>query len=442
MTARPTLPPGPSGLPLLGNLFDIAPRDILGFWQGQWVRFGDVSMIRAGPLPIVLITHPNAMEHVLLRHADRYSKGLMYRHLRLLLGRGLLTSESPQWEGQRKLLQPGFGAAASAQYLAPMLEACTDLIQRWRPIADQQGSVDIEDEMMRLTLDIIARSLFGRRMAAADSTLRALLDEAFAYITDRTQRPLMPPLILPTRRNLAFRRCRAALVRKVQELAQDTGETAHTSPVLSALSDSAPEDRFDEILTLIFAGYETTARTLAWVWALLADHPDQSRALVADLDALDWTGPPEIGDIMSLRAVHCVLSETLRLVPPTGFIGRQARVADTIGGFHIPKRAVIVLGIHFLHRHPGVWPNPDQFDPNRFAKGPSNLPHPFAYIPFSKGYRACLGQHFAVLEMSVAIAMIARQFTLGAGDGPKAEPYFHGTTRFRHPVTLTLRNRL
>jgi cytochrome P450 len=196
----------------------------------------------------------------------------------------------------------------------------------------------------------------------------------------------------------------------------------------------------DEVLTLFFAGFETTARSLTWAFYLLARHPEAAARLREEAGRVLGDRAPGLEDLFTLAYTRMVADETLRLYPPTALLARQAVAADEIGGFAVPPKALVILVPLAAHRHPAVWSEPDRFDPDRFAPAAVAARPKYAFIPFASGPRVCIGNNFALMEMVIALAMAAPRFSMRPLDERPLEIRFHGTTCPDRPLQVRLQS--
>ena len=443
-------PTGPRGLPLLGNALQMGGSDSLVYMRKIFDRYGDLVFLRAGPLPCFALRHPDHIHQVLVKNQSLYIKGMGYDGLRLLMGRGLVTSEGDLWRQQRKLMQPSFTPKAITGFFAMMVEVTEALLDRWEPLAARDEAVVMDDEMVRLTMSVIGRAMFSVDLGAERDELGDAFREAFAFIPQRSMSPLHLPLAFPLPSHRRFRRAmgliNAFIGRKIEE-ARRRGDEADLISMLLRARDPETQQPMseaqlrDEAITLFFAGFETTARSLAWAFYLLARHPAVARRLAAEVDRCLGGRPPQLDDLMRLSFTRQIVDETMRLYPPTALLARQADQPDNLAGYPIPKGALMLLVPYLAHRHPDLWPDPEQFDPDRFRPELVAVRPKQAYIPFASGPRVCIGNNFALLEMTLALAMAAGRFRFSRPGGGRIGVRFVGTTRPDSPIVIKLHKR-
>ncbi|GAB4450104.1 MAG: cytochrome P450 [Chloroflexi bacterium OHK40] len=426
------VPPGPRGHPALGILRPLR-QDPLGFLMQTFTTYGDTVRYRIGPIRSTLIAHPDGVKHVLQERVKNYTKDhLSYTMVRWVAGDGLLTSMGDTWLRQRRLAQPAFHRQRIAAMGEMMVRRSQETLAEWEALAGHE--VDVGDAMMRLALRIVGDALFG---TSVDAQAEAI-SHNFHLISDQVVTRfrsfnLIPP-VLPRARDRAWRQARAALDRVIygmiaERRARDEDRGDLFSMLMLARDEDTGErmsDRQlrDELLTMLVAGHETTATALTWAWGLLDQHPEAAAKLHAELDSVLGDRPPTVADLPRLAYTRMVIDETLRLYPPIYIFSRAVQHADSIGPYHIPRGSSVDISAYVTHRHPAFWPDPERFDPERFTPERVAARHKFAYIPFSSGPRMCIGNTFALMEATLALATLARRLTLRRPGGtlPAPEP--------------------
>jgi cytochrome P450 len=395
-----------------------------------------------------LINKPKYIEHVLLTNHKNYSKShFLRRMLGPLLGDGLLISEGEFWRRQRRIAAPAFHNKHIAQLVAAMASCTETTLARWRAAT---RPIDVAAEMMALTLNIIARTMFSTDVSGEVEAVRRLMDIVVTLSPSVLDLFGLPDW-LPRRQPAAYRRAIAefdALVARL--LAERRADGIDRGDLLSMLlaardpeSGEGMSDKQlrDEILTIFLAGHETTANALSWTWYLLARHPEAEARLHDELDRVLGGRMPDFADLAELRWTRMVVEEAMRLYPPAHAIARTALGEDRIGGVRVPAGAVISISMYVTHRNPNLWPEPERFDPERFAPAAVARRHRFAYLPFGGGPRICIGNGFAVAEAQVIVAAIAQRYRLRLAAGHEVRPIARVTLRPKDGVWVTLEPR-
>jgi len=400
------------------------------FLYDTWQAHGDVVQFPIPSPPSYLVNDPDAVRRVLIGNGREYDKDtIQYRALSLVTGEGLLTAQLESWRKQRPLVQPAFHHETLHDIVRHIGVACERLCASWRQMPDG-AVVDVDVSMMHAALEVVGHALFGTDLSDdADVLARSTLD-ALDVVVARARVPLTPPSWLPTPANRRLNRAVAQLDEAVEAMLRERGDVVRPKDMLDLLIVARDEDGArltewqirDQVVTFIVAGHETVASALTWAWSLLARRPDAMERLHEEAVRVLGGRAPEYADLDQLVFARAVLDETLRMYPPAWLITRNAMVDDELGGWQIPKGALIILSPYLLHRHPDVWTNPESFDPDRFIRGDVERT---AFIPFGAGLRQCIGKDFSYVEGVLMLAGIAQHFTFTYPPGelpPKPDP--------------------
>jgi len=422
-------------------------RDQLGTMT-RWAReYGDLVSARFGPRRVVFANHPDLVEQVLVDQNRKFIKHYRLRQTKRTLGQGLLTSEADFWRSQRKLAQPAFHRERIAAYARLMVEFTERMLQSW---ADGQVR-DVQDDMMRLTLEIVAKTLFDAEIGGETGDARSAMETLMRSFIARTGSLVNPPHWLPTPLNLRVERAIRRLERiLVNIIAQRRQSGEDRGDLLSMLLHAQDEDSGrqmsdrqlrDEVMTLFMAGHETTANTLAWTWFLLAGHPDAEARLHAELDCVLGGRPPVVADLPRLSYTESVVNETLRVYPTVWVIGREAIEPVELGGYPIPAGTTVFMPQWVIHRDSRWYDDPEVFRPERWEGGLIQRIHRYAYFPFGGGPRICIGNNFAQMEAILILATIAQKFRIKLAPDAVVEPLATITLRPARGVKVILEKR-
>jgi len=409
-------------------------------------EYGDVVYLPVGRQQIYFLGHPDAVRDILVTNQTKFKKSRMLERARVLLGDGLLTSEGDHHKRQRRLMQPAFHRDRLAGYGATMAERAEAAQSRWKPAEP----FDVAEEMMRLTLDIVGRTLFSAEVDAEADEIAAALAQVFGLF----EVILMPfsewleKLPLPSVRR--FHQARARLDQTIYRLIADRrANPRDTGDLLSMLLLAQDEDDHggmtdqqvrDEALTLFLAGHETTANVLTWTWYLLSENPEAEAALHAELDGVLAGRRPSVADLPQLRYTEGVISEALRLYPPAWAIGRRALEDYRVGDYLIPASSVVLTSPYVVHRDKRWFPDPLAFRPERWLVEESTRPK-FAYFPFGGGTRVCIGERFAWMEGILVLAAIAQHWRLRLEPGHRVETHARITLRTKYGMRMIAEHR-
>ncbi len=393
------MPPGPSAPCDLETGADKLQR-----LHALWQQYGDCVRVPAASRAAAtwLVTDPALIRRILVSNHRNYVKGVGIERVRVLLGDGLMAGEGAHWRGQRRLLQPAFQQAALGAYLRGFHTQALALSARWQQAARAGERVNVTAEVSTSTLTAVLQALFSEDL---DDLRDAAGQPAFALVSEQSQRDLQFAV--------RFR----ALGAQIRELAARRRRERRFPPDLlshclrARRGASGPMDDkalVDEVLTLIVAGHETTAASLNWVWYLLATHPQVCARLRVDLRDLDLDTVPGREQLARWQPVARIVKEALRLYPPGWLYTRRAVHDDTLGGYHLPAGSDVFICSWLLHRHPDHWDAPEAFRPERFTAEAEAGRARYSYLPFSAGPRHCIGEGFAMAEMLIHVAQVAR----------------------------------
>ena len=415
---------GPKGHWLTGNLPEFR-ADRLAFFTRCARDYGDVVSFRLLGRPVLLLNHPDLVEQVLVTNSKHFVKHFGLRLYKPILGNGLVTSEGDFWRRQRKLSAPAFQGARLPAYADAMVDGTEEMLRGWSAEASARGDGapfvrDVNADMMRLTLQIACKTLFGSDACPDPDAVGRAMEEGLEGIAARFRLTVPLPSWLPTPSNLRLRRSMKTLHAVVADLiaSRRAGDRSHGDDLLSILLSARDENGspmtaaqlLDEVLTLLLAGHETTALALSYSLYLLAANPAVQEALRAELARVLGGRPPRYADRADLRHTRKVVNESMRLDPPADFLGREAVADCTVGGIPVKRGTNLFVSQWVLHRDGRYFPDPLKFDPDRWTESfEAALPR-FAYFPFGGGPRFCIGQTFATAEAALVLATVCQRF--------------------------------
>ena len=383
-----------------------------------------------------VIHHPDDVKRVLVSNHRNYTKGVGLDRVKILLGKGIMTSEGELWKRQRSMMQPLFHRRVITAFAELIAQANDRCIERWEGLARRGELINLTDEMSELTLEIVLRSIFGRDL---DRLSQQLGGNPFEVVTKEQSRDLQ----------FAYKfRSLTKLVAQLiaQRRASEEEHFDYLAMLMNARDreSGAPmgeRELIDEIMTLLVAGHETTASGLNWTWYLLSQHPRVESRLHAEIDAAAHVPAPTLTEMEELRYTRQVIDESLRLYPPGWVLSRRTIEADVLGGYPVPAGTNVLLPLYLLHRHAHFWKNPETFEPERFAPEHEAQRPRFAYMPFAAGPRHCIGENFALYEMLVHLYKVARRYRLRYVPDKPLELEAQINLRTRHPLHVRLEAR-
>jgi cytochrome P450 len=438
-------PPGPKPHFLIGNfpLADPVPLNVFADWAH---KFGDIFYYRAGWIHVYFLNHPDYIESVLVTQHHNFIKDRVVRNSRWLFGDGLLTNEGAPWLRQRRLIQPVFHRDRIASYAEIMTRYAGEMLDSW-----QDGETrEIHQDMMHLTLRIVAKVLFSVEVSEETANIASALNLLMRYGSGGKM--VLPAFLryLPIPSMLQVRRA----VRQLDEIVygivrQHRASAADSGDLLSILLAAQDEDGSrmtdrqlrDEAMTFLLAGHETTALSLSWILFLLSGHPEAEQKLQRELRDVVADRIPRIEDLVRLSYTEKVVKEAMRLYPPAWGVARTALKDCEIGGFKVPAGANVVMSQWVMHRDPRFYSHPQQFDPDRWSSESAQRLPKFAYFPFGGGPRLCIGASFAMMEATLLLATIAQLFQIRPVTGHPVVPVPSITLRPRYGIKAVVHRR-
>lgn len=419
--------PQVAGSRLLGTLVDLRD-DTLGAYLRARQDYGDVVRFPVGPpglrAHLYAVFSPDGVQQILGTQAARFRKeNSVYGEIRASIGNGLLTSQEDEYVFQRRLVQPLFTRRRVDGYAAAIHTEVAATADRWAAQAD--ATVEVASEMAEFALRAISRILFGADLDETVEVVRRCFPVLGGHVLRRGANPLRSPRSWPTpanRRAASAQQELYAICDRIiaERLASRTTPGGDGDDMMTMLIKARDEDGSaldaqavrDQVLVFLLAGHETTATALAFALHLLALHPEAQEKARAEVDDVLGGLAPGADDLDRMPYITMVLKEAMRLYPSVAIMGRKATAETEIGGFRIPAGADVYVSPYVTHRHPDYWKDPAAFDPERFTPDAEADRPRYAFFPFGGGPRACIGQYFAMLEATLALATLLQRFTL------------------------------
>lgn len=420
--------------------------DSIGYLVSLWREYGDVACIRMGTLRSYLVARPEHVRQVLVSNHRGFEKGNLFAKLKKVAGDGLLFSEGETWRAQRHWVAPAFQRTQVQGVVPVMGQVMNELLARWEREHAGGDEFDLLPEMSRLALDMVCRAMFGA--ATPDVSFHRHIDAAIEHANYLLNNFVTPPLWVPTRRNRGLKRTMDGIHGTIREMVVSArarqGEGADLLRLLLEARDEQTgaaieeKDLLAQMITLITAGHETTAMALCWSFHLLGQAPEVTARLRDEADAVLSDAAMSAEQVGRLALSLRVVKEAMRLFPPVWALPRQAIVDQEIGGYRVPRKAMVTLSPWITHRHPEFWDDPETFDPDRFLPERSEGRPRHAYFPFGAGGRSCVGEEFALLEATLVLSMAVRRFDVQPVAGRRVEPDPILTLRPRNGLRVRL----
>jgi cytochrome P450 len=412
-------PPGPRGKPVLGSILDFR-SDILRALLDGWHEYGDLVEFNVAGASY-LVAHPDYIEHILRDNESNYPHApFLDARWAKIVGNGLVTSKGDFWARQRRLADPSFHQDRIAGFARIMTETTEEMLEAWKPAIDRGEPIDVREEMMRLTITILSKAMFSADIWDKTDTISRVVSVLLTHASNRLFSPvdIPDPVPLPSnRRYVAARDEFDELIYGIIAERRREPREDLLSMFLGAKDEETGEHMSDEqvrdeVRTMFIAGHETTATSLAWTWYLLSMYPDVAQRLRAELSEVLGDRSATADDVPQLAYTWRIVQESMRLYPPIWMYLRTAIEDDVIDGYRIKAGKNIYLSPFITHRHLDFWDNPEGFDPDRFAPDKTQGWHRFKYWPFGGGPRKCIGNNFAVMEMQLVVATVAKLYEL------------------------------
>jgi cytochrome P450 len=350
------------------------------------------------------------------------------------MGNGLVTSEGEFWRGQRKLVQPAFHRKRLDAIFGMMVERVRDLAGRLDKAASAKKAIDLTTHLSHLTLDVISRAMFSSDVQGAAADVSKHIHVLNAYALRMLKYPLL--FLLPKRIPLPFTSGPVGSLKALDRIVNGIIQSRRKQPaghddLLNMLLSATEEETGrgmtdaqlrDEVMTIFVAGHETTANAMAWLLYLVSKHPEVEERLVAEINANFPAEGLNTTNIHLFTYVREVIEESLRVYPTIWSVGRRCTEEDELGGYRIPVGMNVVVPIYYFHWSERFWKEPQKFDPSRFSPQRRPPAEPMIYFPFGAGPRSCIGNHFALQELTIMTILFHRQFRFRVEDGFVVEP--------------------
>ena len=409
---KPDWPPGPPDSVFGWEHMRAMRRDLIGFCADLKRDYGDMVAFRLGPVPFVLLSHPDQIHEVLVLQARCFKKpGRIRQVFGRFQGDGLFVSEGEHWARQRRLLQTAFHPSQLRTYASAIAECTAEMVDNWVRHAD----VDFQAEMMRLALVVVTRALFS---TSSDDMADRLAEAVGAIerwsIRELTRAVCVPswvPLLGQAETRRAINLVNSVMERMIDQRSRPAGSHDDLLDRLLAAGNSGSgvhrmtrRQIRDELVTLLFAGHDTTGVAMTWAGWLLAVHGDIQERLSAEVRDVLGTRIPDFDDLPRLRSVEMAFKEAMRLFPPVYFFSREVASPVEIGGCTMRPGTQVFLSPYLTQRDPRWFPDPTDFDPGRFTAENERFLPACAWFPFGAGPRACIGRGFALMEGTLVLA--------------------------------------
>jgi cytochrome P450 len=428
----------------------LRPANPILLFQHLAEEYGDIVHYKIGWHHIVFLNHPDYIREILVVQNDNFIKERTVQRTKMLLGEGMITAEGAQHRTQRQVAQPAFHRQRIPEYASTMVQEAVRVRDRWR--AGEQR--DIAIDMMHLTLNVVAQTLFatdlGRESGDEVNELASAINRIMGLYNFLVMLPAAEWLVHVRPPGLAaFVRARKRIDAVVYRMiAAHRQRGPHGGSLLDMMLAASPDQTpasekslRDQVITIFLAGYETVANALSWTWYLLSQNPECERRFHDEIDRELQGRVPTFDDVPRLRYVEMVLAESMRLYPPAWAMGRYARADFQLGDFSLPAKTTVLMSQYITHRDPRFFPDPLRFDPDRFTPEAKSRRTKLTYFPFGAGVRQCIGESFACMEGVLLLATIAQKWKLRLVPGHPVEPEPLITLRPKYGMRMQVESR-
>ena len=425
-------------------------RDRIAVLRRVAAECGDIGLFHLWRVPIVLLNNAELAHSVLLEKAGDFDRARLPPAVRATFGEGVFGTRRGRREHgrQRRMLQHAFRPASVSAYAELMLDCAGPIEQSWQ---DGQ-TISIQRELERITIAIASGALFGVNLQAEVGALSEVVNELLELLEVEMKRPFPLPLWMPTSHNRRVHRTVARLDRTIGEVIMARRrDGGNRRDLLSLLLNARYEDGEalsdrevrDQATTMFMGAHEEMAVSLTWAWWLLAAHPDVYERMLDEGDAvLEGRSRPTLADLDRLPFTLQVFKETMRLYGPVDILTPRIALRDVeMEGYRVRRGTRVIISPHLLHRKPEYFPNPENFDPDRFGVGRESEIAPHTYFPFGTGEHGCIGKGFATLEAHLLLAAISQRVRFELVDGQRVEPRAVFTLRPKGEVRMIVRRR-
>ncbi len=403
------------------------PANPILLFQHLAQEYGDIAHYKIGWNHIVFLNHPDYFREVLVVQNENFIKERTVQRTKMMLGAGMITSEGAQHRAQRQVAQPAFHRQRIPEYAGMMVKQAAGMRDRWRPGEQRDLAID----MMQLTLNVVAQTLFDTDLRDEVDELAGALNRIMGLYNFIVMLPAAEWLVHVRPPGLAaFVRARkridAVVYRMIAAHRRRDSQGGSLLDLMLAASpdhnEASEQSLRDQVITIFLAGYETVANALSWTWYLLSQNPECERRFHHEIDRELQGRLPTYGDVPRLRYVEMVLAESMRLYPPAWAMGRYARADFRLGEFLLPAKTTVLMSQFVAHRDPRFFPDPLRFDPERFSLEARSRRTKLTYFPFGAGVRQCIGESFAWMEGVLLLATLAQTWKFALVPGHRVEP--------------------
>lgn len=441
-------PAAPGKIPILGHLL-LFRKDPYKFLQKNCLEMGPIFSFRLLNRNFYVLNHPDFIRFVLVSNAKNYSRKSSYQFLEEILGQGLLTTEGELWRKRRRLAQPAFSKDQLAKLVQQMEDSIKKFISKYT--AEKKMVLDLDHEMNHLALTVLTNSIIQTELEARFYLVKENLFFSLKYLTTNRFKAIKWTKYLPGLTKYKGQKGIKILKSIILEIIESRRASVNTHADLLAMlmaskdeetGDSLTnEELLDEVMTMFVAGHDTTSVVLTWTLYLLARHPEIEEKLLKEIQANDKGAPLTIEQLMQYPYLKMIIQESMRLYPPVWSFGRKAITDDIINGYTVPLGTSCTMPALFVHRNPTFWEKPDAFYPEHFTPEKIKERDKLAYFPFSAGQHRCIGEHYAIIEIQIALIHLLKKFKISLQTQKEVTPLLLITLKPKEAIQFYFKKR-
>lgn len=438
-TKRP--PQAPGAWPIIGHLL-LFRKSPYNFLKDNCSRMGPIFSFRLLHRQFYVLNHPDFIKQVLVNQAKNYSRKASYHFLEEILGEGLLTIEGEVWRKRRRIMQPAFSKEQLGLLLNQVEDSILQFITRYENQKNQP--LDLDHEMNHLTLTVLTNSIIKTALEQRFTEVKENLFLALNYLTTNRFKAIKWTRHLPSRTKSQGKKSIHLLkVLVLDIIVQRRASEQQESDLLAMLMAARDEETgeklsnevlLDEVMTMFVAGHDTTSVVLTWTLYLLAKHPEVEARLLEELQQQPIDGPLTIEKLQQYPYLKMVINESMRLYPPVWSFGRKALISNELLGYQVDAGTSCTMPALFVHRHPDFWERPNDFYPEHFSAEQQKARDKLAYFPFSAGQHRCIGEHYALMEVQIALMHLVSRYQVRLVSTEPVDPLLLVTLKPQKPI--------
>lgn len=462
MKSIPTI----KGLPFFGVAFEFK-KDPLSYLKKQWKNYGDIFEFKVAGHKMVFVNRPEYIQHILLKNHKNYDKkNIMYREMQILFGQATSVVDGDRWKKGHQMIQPTFSFKKVEEMSVKIMDSIQTILKDWEKNAKENKITHLGDDLHRLTLEIIVKTMFGEAIEGKEEEITQNFKVLLQTIVSRILSPVPLPLGFPTSENRKYQKAIKSLDELIYKIIQNKIESKkkmkdqdlkidESFDMLTMWLESSSGANYenlslktlrDEVIGIFVAAHGSTAVFLSWTLYHLSTHPEIQEKVYEEVKRTLGTRAAEYMDLPYLKYTLMVIEESMRMTPPGWIISRSTIGEDQLGDYSIPPKTMILISPYLMHHHTDFWEQPETFNPERFSESQSEqikkASKEYYYIPFSGGPRICTGKNMAMVECLMIVATVIQKFKITLKKDHQIKPVGGFTLGLEGGLLVTLEVRV